>query len=112
MSRIINVGSFREFIQIQDYTSKINDNGFEENRWITLFNKRSSAKAPSLRKQEIFKNKGIEITLLMEFTFRYCEGLTYGQRILWNDQYWDIKGIENPDGRRIYHQVLCERVLT
>lgn len=111
MVSVVNVGSFREFIEIQDYTSKINDNGFEEKGWITLHKKRASAKAPSLKKQEVFKNQGIEITLMMEFKFRYIEGISYGQRILWNGNQWDIKGIENPDGKKVYHQILCERVL-
>lgn len=110
MAKVINVGSFREVIEIQDYTSKINGNGFEEKGWITLHTKRSSAKAPSLRKQEVFKNQGVEITRLMEFTFRYCEGLDYGQRVLWKGDQWDIKGIENPDGVNMYHMVLCELV--
>lgn len=105
---MMNVGSFRDSITIQEYKSIINNNGFEEKKWITLHVKRSQVKAPSLRKQELFKGQGFEINNLMEFTTRYFENLKYEYRILWDGKTWDIKGIENPDGLKRYYRILCE----
>ena len=42
-------------------------------------------------------------------TIRYQPGVTTAHRVLWRDQYFDVTGVKNLDGRDTWLELTCER---
>ena len=104
----INPGEFRHRIEIQRAVKKQNNDNMLVNTWEKLFDTR--AKIINIKGDEFLQNKGVGISISKKFYIRYNRNikLLESDRILYNNEIYDIKYIDNIEERNVYLELNCE----
>lgn len=100
----MKIGMMDEEIQVQRFTIGVDGYGEEVKTWETLYCLLARAEYATTGNNEIIET-GLETTLRrISFTIRYEEDLKETDRILYDDDLYDIIAIQKI-GRRMYTKI-------
>lgn len=109
-SKVINLGDLKLLIEIQRNTITTDSYGFQQEEWTTICKTRAKTEFDDRLMKEIFKDDGIDTTIVKIFTFRYFRGLTVKDRILFNGQTYEIYGINNINDENRFYKVWARAI--
>lgn len=89
----MNIGDLKHRITIQQFTTTVNNNGFEVEDWINY--KTIWASISNLHGREYFQAAAVQAEKTIKFTVRYNQNINTDMRIVFNSKNYDIKFIDN-----------------
>lgn len=89
----MNPGELRHRIKLQKLETVVNENGFEDEKWIN--HKTLWASIKNLHGREYFQAAAVQKENTVKFTIRYVPGLDTSMKILFEGKYYDITQIDN-----------------
>ena len=106
----INVGDLKQVVEIQRNTPTTGDSGFQEDNWATYLKTRAKMEFDDRLMREVFRNEGIDSSVVSIFTIRYFEGLSIKDRILFKGNGYDISGIDNIGEANRYYRIWARKL--
>lgn len=106
----INIGDLKHICEIQRLVTTTDDFGFQSEEWTTIANPRCKVDFDDRLMREIFKDDGINTTSVPIFTFRYFEGLTTKDRVLYKNRAYEIYGFNNINEESKFYKVWARGV--
>ena len=89
----MNPGELRHRITLQKFTTTVNENGFEEEKWIDF--KTVWASVSNLHGREYFEAAAVQKENTVKFTVRYIKDLDTSMKILFRNKQYNIIQIDN-----------------
>ena len=89
----INIGTFNKRITFQNFTTILNDNGFEIQKWADY--KTVWASVSNLNGREYFAAQAVQSEKTIKFTIRCNKNITESMRIIFEGNNYDITFIDN-----------------
>ena len=89
----VNIGDLNKRITIQNFTTIINDSGFEVNSWEPF--KTVWASANNLSGREYFAAQAVQAENTLKFLIRYTKGISTDMRILFEEKFYNITFIDD-----------------
>lgn len=89
----MNIGDLKHRITIQQFTTTVNENGFEVEDWTNY--KTIWASISNLHGREYFQAAAVQAEKTVKFTVRYNQNINTDMRIVFNSKNYDIKFIDN-----------------
>ena len=89
----INIGTFNKRITFQNFTTTLNDNGFEIQEWsdyATVW-----ASVSNLNGREYFAAQAVQAEKTVKFTIRYNKNINESMTIIFEGNNYDISSIDN-----------------
>lgn len=107
----MQAGRLIETIQVEKFTSTVNEYGTPENKWAWVCDRR--AEKVEQTTAEYIRNFGASDEEVVIFRARYHPGIQNDCRVVWNNQYFNIRQI-TPLGRRLKNgiEMRCVRIKT
>ena len=116
----ISIGTFKHMAELQrlmptkDETDEsgfpTDESGFHKENWVTFAKLRCNVEFDDRLMREIFKDDGIDTVSVKIFTFRYFEGLSIKDRILYKGQSYEIYGFNNLNEENRFYKVWARSV--
>lgn len=108
---IYNPGSFNHTIEIQSYTTTIDDFGIPKEDWVTTRKTRCIPRNNmSTSKMEFYKAMGVNCNSIKEFIVRYKEDFDSKTRVIYKGRIYDVFKVDNIDEESIYQQISAKLV--
>lgn len=101
----VSIGTLKHMAELQRLTSTTDEMGFPKEDWVTFAKVRCSVDFDDRLMKEIFKDDGIDTTSVKIFTFRYFEGLTIKDRVLYRGKNYEIYGFNNVNEENRFYKV-------
>ena len=109
-SKVINLGDLKNVVEVQRFTVTTDSFGFQQEEWTTICNTRAKIEFDDRLMREVFKDDGIDSTIVKIFTFRYFKGLTTKDRILYDGNSYEIYGINNVNEENRFYKVWARAI--
>ena len=106
----INVGSLNKPIRIIRKELITDKMGFQTEEWKTLVNCRCKIEFDDRLIREVTKSQGSKTSLVKIFTFRYFQGLTEKDAIIYENEKYEIYGINNINEMNRFYKVWARRI--
>lgn len=104
----MNVGELKIPIKIQRFTTKVDEQGFNSEDWVTIATPRAKIEFDDRLMREVFRDDMVNSTTVKIFTFREVRGLNTKDSIVYDGQRFEIYGF---DLRNKYHKVWAKAIL-
>ena len=89
----MEIGELNKRITIKQFTTIVNENGFNEDTWANIAT--VWAKVTNLSGREYFAAAAVQAENTVKFTIRYMGNITTDMRILFQDKIYNITFIDN-----------------
>lgn len=106
----INLGDLKRVIEIQKLTSTSDSSGFQQETWRTVCTTRAKVEFDDRLMREIFRDDGVDSTVVKIFTFRYFRELSTRHRILIDGVPHEIYGFNNVNNEGRFHKVWAREI--
>ena len=102
----MKIGRLNKRITIQEYSNTIDDEGFHKKEWVDMKTVWGSIK--NYNNKEKLQSDAIQDKQTCEILIRYTPNVTNGNRIKYNNNYYNILSVQNinEDNKEIL--ILCE----
>lgn len=104
----MKIGSLNKRITIQRFEVIVNENGFEEEKWIDV--KTVWAGVSNLYGREFFEAAAVQMENTVKFTLRYLPGIDTTMRILFNNTHYNILSVDNIKYRNRFVEIMAAEV--
>ena len=94
-SSIINVGELKQLLELQRMEVTTDSSGFMEEELVTFAKCRCKVEFDDRLMREVFKDDGIDTTIVRIFTIRYVPNVTIKDKILFKGNVYEIYGFNN-----------------
>lgn len=111
LSKKINLGELKHVIEVQELKTTVDNMGFHEEAWTTIVETRAKTEFDDRLMKEIFKDDGIDNTVVKIFTLRYFPGLTVKHRIKFNGMTYEVYAFNNIDDENRFYRVWARAIL-
>lgn len=88
--KTINIGELREPITIQRFEHDIDEYGFNTPIWKTIATPRAKIEFDDRQIRQVLRDDGVDVTTVSIFTIRYIPDITTKDRILYNNEEYEI----------------------
>jgi SPP1 family predicted phage head-tail adaptor len=105
----MDAGQLNKKIYIQQQTQDQNEYGEQETIWTTIAT--VYAKIKPLVGKEFIAAQQISTNITHDITTRYLRCVKPKMRVLYNDRYFDILSVINPDEKREWLYLKCREVV-
>lgn len=106
LKNMIQIGSLRHRITIQEFSTSKDSFGAEVKTWRDFA--KVSASIKPLSGKELFNVQQLHAEATVKVVIRYIEGLNTSMRLLFKDMVYDILSISNIEERNISQHLLCK----
>lgn len=86
----IAIGDLRLPIEIQRFEHKIDEYGFNTPIWTTIASPRAKVEFDDRLIRQVLRDDGVDTTTVMIFTIRYIPDITTKDRIVYNNEEYEI----------------------
>lgn len=104
----INPAEFRHTIKIQRLVTYVDDDGLSRDEWFDIFTVKS--KVTNVRFDEILLAQGEGTKDIKTFYIRYKKGIKRTDRIIFNDEIYNIKSLNDIENRGFYLAIKGEYI--
>lgn len=105
LGKSISIGELKKVIEIQRVETTTDALGFQEDVWTTIVTTRAKTEFDDRLMRETFKEDGIDSSNVKIFTFRYFQGLSTKDRILFEGQDYEIYGFNDINDEHRFYKV-------
>ena len=105
----MNIESLNKRITIQNFTTTINENGFEEQAWVDY--KTIWSSVSNLFGREYFSAMAVQAEKTIKFTIRYTKDIDESMRIVFQNKIYNITFIDNVKYDNIYLEIKAIEVV-
>jgi len=107
-----NAGKFNHKIKIQEYTSTVNDNGFNVETWVDILN--PYAKIENTNGSRFFGASTTDVKKTTRFIIRYNSILKTKYeaklQIMYGNRAFLVQYINNIDESNMYYEIMAEAI--
>lgn len=106
----VNIGDFKHMCEIQRVGIITDEFGFQSEQLVTIAKPRCKVDFDDRLMKEIFKDDGIDTASVKIFTFRYFEGLSIKDKVLYKNKIYEIYGLNNIDEEGKFYKIWARAV--
>lgn len=106
----MNVGELKCLCEVQRLVAATDEFGFQTEQWTTIAKPRCKIEFDDRLIREIIKDGGTTTTLVKIFTFRYFKGLTFKDRIVYENKCYEIYGLNNINEENKFYKVWARAI--
>lgn len=110
MSELVSLGELKNKISIRRLVSDVDENGFQQEMWEEIKSTKAKTEFDDRLMREVFRDEGIDSTIVKIFTFRYFEGLTEKDIIMFKKEQYEIYGINNLNDENRFYKVWGKKI--
>lgn len=107
----INIGELKKVVEILEVVTTTDDSGFQVEDYEVLLKTRAKMEFDDRLIREVFREEGVDSTVVKIFTIRYIPNLSTKHIIRYNNTLYEIYAINNLDEEnrylRIWGKTVC-----
>lgn len=95
LGNVINLGDLKQMLELQRVQTVTDSSGFIEEKLVTFAKARCKVEFDDRLMREVFKDDGIDTTLVKIFTIRFVPDVSMKDKILFKGKSFEIYGMNN-----------------
>jgi SPP1 family predicted phage head-tail adaptor len=101
----VRIGKLRHRVEIQEFTTVIDDDGYPTENWGTIATVWASVEPVSGK--EYWAAAAVQAETTVKVTMRYRDGITTAHRLRFGGRVYDIKAVINVEERNRVLELMC-----